>query len=320
MAKRAYRPQAKHWVFTINNYTQEDEERISASLPEMEYLVYGYEIGEKGVPHLQGYVCMKNKKLLSAMSKIFPRAYLEVKRGSVEEAALYCKKGGIFRECGDPPVEQTHNATAAANEIWEDTKAKALENRLDEINAEHYIKYYGTLRKIYRDKMNETIPSDLNWTNGHSPNQWIYGDSGTGKSRKARGENPGFYLKMNNKWWEDYRNEDVVLIEDVGMTHLWMGDFLKIWADRYGFRCELKFGSITLRPRKIVVTSNYHPKEIWPDENVWKPLLRRFQLVEMKGDYTQEEFLQRPITNVNNYEPFHPEDDDLNEERLFDGL
>lgn len=83
---------------------------------------------------------------------------------------------------------------------------------------------------------------------------------------------------MNNKWWEGYDGQDVVLIEDVGQTHLWMGDFLKIWADRYGFRAEIKNDSCVLRPKKIIVTSNYHPDELWPDKNVADPILRRFKL------------------------------------------
>lgn len=91
-------------------------------------------------------------------------------------------------------------------------------------------------------------------------------------------ENEVFYLKMNNKWWESYEGQDVVLIEDVGMTHTWMGDFLKIWADRYGFRAEIKNDSTVLRPKKIVVTSNYTPAELWPDKNVHDPILRRFKL------------------------------------------
>lgn len=83
---------------------------------------------------------------------------------------------------------------------------------------------------------------------------------------------------MNNKWWENYDDEPVVLLEDVGKTHEWMGDFLKIWADRYGFRSEQKYGSLVLRPEKIVVTSNYHPTELWPDSSVHEPILRRFKV------------------------------------------
>lgn len=98
---------------------------------------------------------------------------------------------------------------------------------------------------------------------------------------------------MNNKWWEKYSGEPNVLIEDVGQTHLWMGDFLKIWADRYGFRAEIKCDSRVLRPLKIVVTSNYTIRELWPDKAVYvcskvpyyllisqEPLERRFKLIE----------------------------------------
>lgn len=93
----------------------------------------------------------------------------------------------------------------------------------------------------------------------------------------ARSENPGFYLKMNNKWWESYDGEKNVIIEDVGHSHEWMGDFLKIWADRYGFRGEIKSDSTVLRPDKIIVTSNYHPKDLWPDPNIHEPIMRRFK-------------------------------------------
>lgn len=85
---------------------------------------------------------------------------------------------------------------------------------------------------------------------------------------------------MHNKWWEGYCNQDVVLIDDVGMTHLWMGDFLKTWGDRYAFRAEIKQDSIVARPKKIIVTSNYTPQELWPDKSVHEPIMRRFRIME----------------------------------------
>lgn len=58
-----------------------------------------------------------------------------------------------------------------------------------------------------------------------------------------------------------------------------MGHKLKIWVDIYAFRAEVKGGSITIRPEKIIVTSNYHPSEIWSDDTTLEPLLRRFKIV-----------------------------------------
>lgn len=36
-------------------------------------------------------------------------------------------------------------------------------------------------------------------------NQWFYGPPGTGKSLGARQENPEYYDKPLNKWWDDYK-------------------------------------------------------------------------------------------------------------------
>jgi len=72
-----------------------------------------------------------------------------------------------------------------------------------------------------------------------------------------------------------------VVIDDFNCAAL--GYYLKIWADHYPFPAEYKGGSRDIRPDKIVVTSNYHPSEIWPnDKQQVEAILRRFTLIEFK--------------------------------------
>jgi len=68
-------------------------------------------------------------------------------------------------------------------------------------------------------------------------------------------------------------------MDDLDIKHDYMGYHLKIWADRYAFVAEFKGSSRMIRPKKLVVTSNVHPKDIWKDDATLLPILRRFKIV-----------------------------------------
>ena len=84
---------AKNWAWTLNNYTEEDVNRLSVAHNEVQYLIFGREVApDNGTPHLQGFVQLKRKLSLAAVKRILSqRAHVEVAR-NVPAAIEYCKK------------------------------------------------------------------------------------------------------------------------------------------------------------------------------------------------------------------------------------
>lgn len=133
---------------------------------------------------------MNNRMRLTGMKKILPRAHLEIARGSPKEASDYCKKDMDYTEFGELPEPRGKAGGQAIADAYAETRQLCMEGNLDDVNPEHYIKHYSTLKRIVTD--NRPIPPDLEWPDGESPNVWYYGPTGTGKSRRARSENPGY--------------------------------------------------------------------------------------------------------------------------------
>lgn len=264
---------SRNYCFTHNNYIGTE---LEDALP-CKYIVYGKEVGASGTPHLQGFVSFATLKSLKQVVKLLPGCHIEVAK-SVAASLKYTQKDGDVTERGQRPVSKTDQGQLEKDR-WSDAFKAAQDGREEDIPAEIRFKYDKNIERIKNraDRKRKLPDTDEQML-------WYYGASGTGKSRKAREDNPGCYLKTCNKWWDGYENQDVVLIEDFGRNHDKVVDNLKIWADRYDFKAETK-GSFLgdIRPRVIIVTSNYHPGEIWTEKGDLEPILRRFRCVKF-GD------------------------------------
>lgn len=263
---------ARGFVFTLNNPTDEDGEALEKI--ECRYLVIGRETGESGTFHYQGYILFKNPRSFEAVKKLIPRAHIEVQKGSYSQAIEYCKKDGDFIERGDCP-DQGSAGGDANKRRFEDAFAAAARGEFEAIPGDIKLRFWRTIKEIRKDHME--VPADEADVTG----VWIYGPPGCGKSHSARERFPGAYLKMQNKWWDGYQEQEYVILDDFDSKEL--GHHLKIWADRYAFLAETKGGALAIRPKKIVITSNYAPDDSkfgWDSEMV-EAIKRRFKIEHM---------------------------------------
>lgn len=258
---------SRNFCFTINNFSECQEHEVFALAELARYVVCGREVGECGTPHLQGFVAFVNKKSLTQVKELLPTAHIEPMRGTFQQAAEYCKKDNDFFESGELPLDAKERCANAANERWQAAK----EGRFEDLAPEH-IKVYEYIYSKFR-KVPEILDGDIEHV-------WVYGPPGTGKSYLAREEHPGAYIKdASSIWWNEYQHEDVVIIDDFDKYHVKQGYYMKIWLDRYAFMAQTKGGQMKIRPRKIVVTSNYHPNDIWDDEITRAAIARRVKFV-----------------------------------------
>uniref|UniRef100_UPI004048D2CF hypothetical protein n=1 Tax=Rheinheimera sp. TaxID=1869214 RepID=UPI004048D2CF len=258
-----------NFTFTQNNYVDTD---MVDKIP-CKYIVYGKEKGESGTPHLQGAITFASQKTLSSVIKKLPGCHVEIAR-NIFHAVEYCKKEGDVTERGTPPVSKKEQGVKG-KAYYQNILDLARADQIDQIDPEAQLRFRSAIRgerdeASKKRKLEDTEEQHL----------WYFGPSGSGKSRKAREEHPEAYLKMCNKWWDGYNEEETVLIEDFDKKHEILCHHLKIWGDRYPHLAEYKGGSKKIRPNKLIVTSNYHPTEIWTDSSDLEPILRRFKCVE----------------------------------------
>ena len=208
-----------------------------------------------------------------------PGSHIEIKRGTCDQAIDYCKKDGVWTEIGKKPMTPKEKGDCNKKR-WREILSKAEEGNHDWLreNEPHvWMMHEEKVRKKCK-----VMPEALDIGPGEKVHEWYYGKPGTGKSHKARMENPGAYLKRKNKWWDGYEGHDVVIIEEWSPDDKLSLQNLKEWADKWPFAAERKGGYMNIRPKKIIVCSNYHPNDCCERADDSMALARRFKVTEFK--------------------------------------
>jgi len=274
------------WCFTLNNYSEEEYERLKAFCTnEAVYFIIGKEVGDGGTPHLQGYIRFSRRYYFRSVSvKLGSRVHVEGARGTARQNREYCSKGGDYVEGGVCPEDNNRERGRSRDEL-----AQEFRRCLDDGSAgiiEFANKNPGVWGfsgfNLLRNTQSLLPPVER-------PDirvEWVYGEPGVGKSKYAHEKCPSAYIKEpRTKWWNGYLQEKEVIIDDFGPQGIDINHLLR-WFDRYKCLVEIKGGMTPLYATYFIVTSNFHPEDVFRfGDEVHKQvpaLLRRVSVVHME--------------------------------------
>ncbi len=273
--------------FMVVNHTIsfEDARTIIGALYEsgaITYAVVAQEMGELGnTPHVHMYIIMKGRirgvtcrgileRGVSATS-VAPAVpgFGKGKVGHIEacwadDAAniKYAQKENNFIVFGEDPVEAIKTARAEReadkHDVYEEAMELAKNKQIHKIKGALQIRHWKALHDIanYVERPTENLD--------YQPGVWIWGPVRTAKTTTAQRAFPGYYFKQQNKWWDLYQGEAVVIIDELDPEHAkTLKGALKVWADPSVFSIETKGGSMSIRPEFIIVTCNMSIDEIY---------------------------------------------------------
>lgn len=252
--------QAKHWCFTLNNYTEDEFQALEAlgtELPgNVTYLVIGKEKGESGTPHIQGFISFSKKKAFGTVKAIISqRAHLKAAKGTPRQASDYCKKDNDWKEFGVVPAGR--GARTDLIEVAQKIREGARMRDIAEDHPQAVLRYGSGIQRL-RSYIRTERP--------HPPEIWVlWGKTGTGKTRRVWefADVDELWVHPGDRWFDGYDGHTAVLFDDFDGSWFKLTYLLKL-IDRYVFQVPVKGGYCWWNPRVIYFTSNLNPKDWYP--------------------------------------------------------
>lgn len=263
---------SRSWKYTLNNYNDE-EKNLLKDVPALVHYCGMEEAPSTGTKHLEGYITFDKVKKISALKKMFERAHWEMAKGDDADNFLYNLKDKKIWINYNNKKQGKRNDLEKVYNLIKDGKSK--KDILDECPVE-YIKFHGGIDKAIAlcQKKRDFKPVVT----------WLWGPTGTGKTRYVNdNENNVWYSMKNLQWWDGYENQDVVCFDDFRKDFCTFHELLRI-LDRYPYRVNIKGGSVEFNSKKIYITSCYHPEDMYDTREDIKQLTRRIDVIKFIGE------------------------------------
>lgn len=287
-------------VFTVNipemgAYLGRDELDIACETmlqdPGYRYMCAGQEVAPTtGTRHYQGYIhwgrTVRFKQAKKVLGECFKgtgctSVFVQPARGTAEKSRTYCSKcdtdtpNEVFVEYGKLPDKQG-SRTDLALVVQAVASGKSLEH-IAMNHSDAFLKYSRSLQTLQnltcsKPRDSAVVPTVY----------WLQGRTGVGKSRWAY-ETFGHeaYWKMNDKWWDGYTGQKVVIFDDYRPSLCTYAELLRI-LDRYPHRVQPKGGSMELSATTFVITTTDRPEVMWHSRTgeQMDQLLRRLTVIK----------------------------------------
>ncbi len=268
-------------MFTLNNYTEEEVEKLMTSLS-FSFILFGKEEAPStGTPHLQGYFELPKKKRQSAVSKIdgLQRAWTKKAEGTAKQSYVYCGKDIEPFQRGEAMNQgKRSDLISVKRKIDEGISNELLweENFSTMIHNHRAIAVYKRIKIKKRSTMSIVF--------------LFVGPTGTGKSELAHvlAESLGRAFtvpstKGSGLYFDQYDGHDSMIIDEMDGNRC-TPTFLNTICDKYPNSLPVHgSGNVENVSKYIFICSNYVPKQWWKTGHNIKPFMRRCTIIWFSG-------------------------------------
>jgi len=224
-----------------------------------EYIIVGKEIcPETRRFHHQGYVELKKKTRLRTIRCMLQGWHVEMCGGSSDQNKAYCEKdGNLALEDG---VRNKSGERTDIVQIRDAASKEGIRKIVPLLRSYQHLRFAEGILK-YTELPRTTKPYCI----------WIYGPTGTGKSKLARQKCEGTDVYVKNfgkEWWDGYDKHESIILDD--FREWFPFEYLLNLIDRYSFRFEVKGGYRQCTATKIVITCPNAPSSTYdktPEES-----------------------------------------------------
>ena len=260
--------------------------------------MFGFEVcPTTGTKHIQGYIYFQHPREWNGVKRFLctnpisleqsgsPR--FEIARGTAIANREYCTKEdsadpdfagprawsdcsgeynwpahweeyGDINQCPIKGQGKRSDGIAFCEAVLSGTDVRSAATNKDMEFLSYFVKYpkgYDRLREAI--SVHRSQPPEI---------YWLFGATGTGKSRWAQASYPSAYryckIGGSTVWWDGYDNHNEVIVDDV-RADTFSFDYLLQLTDRYPFQGAIKGGDVKLNFNVLVFTAPFHWKEMF---------------------------------------------------------